>query len=58
MDAMKRGNIVPRARIEPASLAFRASVLTITPPKIPDVTHTYLSMWLLVSEDYIINYCF
>ena len=35
---MKMGNIAPRAEIEPTSLAFRASVLTITPPRIPYVT--------------------
>ena len=35
MDTTKMGNIVPRAGIEPASLAFQASVL---PCKLPDVT--------------------
>ena len=34
-----------RAGIEPTALAFRVSVLTITPPKLPDVI-TYLSMRL------------
>ena len=38
MGVMKMGNIVPTAGIEPTSLAFRASVLTITPHRIPDVT--------------------
>ena len=38
MGAMKIGNIVPIAGIERKSLAFRASVLTITPRRIPDVT--------------------
>ena len=33
---MKMGNIEPRAGVEPASLAFRASVFTITPPRLPD----------------------
>ena len=33
MGVMKMGNIVPRARIEPTSLAFHA-----TPPRLPDVT--------------------
>ena len=31
-------NIVPRTGIEPTSLAFPASVLTITPPRLSDVT--------------------
>ena len=31
------GNIVPRAGIESTSLAFQTSVLTITPPRLPDV---------------------
>ena len=35
---MKMGNIAPRARFEPTSLAFRASVLAITLSKVPDVT--------------------
>ena len=38
VDAMKMGNIVPRAGIEPTSLAFQASVLTITLHRLPDVT--------------------
>ena len=33
------GIIMPRAGIEPASLSFRTSVLTITPPRLPDVTN-------------------
>ena len=37
-DAMKMGNIVSRAEIEPTSLAFQASVLTIKPPRLHDVT--------------------
>ena len=32
---MKVGNIVPRARIEPTSLALQASVLSITPHRLP-----------------------
>ena len=35
---LKMGNIVSKARIEPTSLAFRASVLTITLPRLPDIT--------------------
>ena len=40
------GNIMPKAGIEATSLAFWASVLTITSPGLPDVTilptHTFL----------------
>ena len=32
------GTIAPRAGIEPKYLAFRVSVLTITPTRVPDVT--------------------
>ena len=35
---MKMGNITPRAGIEPTSLRSWVSVLTITPPRLPDVT--------------------
>ena len=35
---MKMGNIAPRAGIEPTSLAFQARLLTIIPPRLPDVT--------------------
>ena len=38
MDVMKIGNIVPRVGIKPTSLAFRASVKTITTCRLPDVT--------------------
>ena len=54
---VKMGKIVPRAVIEPTSLAFWAGVLTITPPTLPDVTHAYLPRLLLpwaVSADYYI----
>ena len=34
---MKMGNIAPRAGIKPTCLAFWASMLTITPPRLPDV---------------------
>ena len=36
---MKMGNIVPRAGIEPTSLAFRASVLTISPRSLSNMSH-------------------
>ena len=35
---MKIGNIAPRVGIEPTSLTFWASMLTITPPRFPDAT--------------------
>ena len=35
---VKKGNIVLKARIKPRFLVFRDSVLTITPPRFPDVT--------------------
>ena len=35
---MTMGNIQPRVGTEPTSLAFHTNVLTITPPKLPDVT--------------------
>ena len=38
MGVMRMGNIVPRAGIEPTSLAFQVSVLTITLPRLHDVT--------------------
>ena len=38
MEVMKIGNIVPRVRTEHTSLAFWASLLTITSPRLPDVT--------------------
>ena len=38
MGVIKIGNIVPRAGMEPTSLASLASVLTITPLRLPDVT--------------------
>ena len=45
---MKMGNTVPRAGHELTSLAFRCA--TITPCRLPDVTHAHLSMQLLASE--------
>ena len=38
MGVIKMRNIVPRAGIEPTSLAFQASVLTIKSPRLADVT--------------------
>ena len=38
MGVMEMGNIVLRVGIELTSLAFQASVLTITPPRLCDVT--------------------
>ena len=35
---IQKRNIVPKARIKPTYLAFWASVLTITPPRLVDVT--------------------
>ena len=43
---MEMGNIAPRVGIEPISLAFQASVLSIPPSRLPDVI-TDLSMQLL-----------
>ena len=34
----KMGNIVPRMGIEPTCLVFQVRVLTITPPRLPDIT--------------------
>ena len=38
MNVMKMGNIAPRVGIKLASLAFRASVLTTTAPRLPDAS--------------------
>ena len=49
----KMGNIMPREGDEPISRAFRASVLIITPCKLPcyhHYTYAYLSMPLLASK--------
>ena len=35
---MKTGDVAPRVEIKFTSLAFQASVLTITPPRFPDAT--------------------
>ena len=51
MGVMKMGNTALREGIEPTSQAFRASVLTITPPTLTDATTLstlYLPMWLHV----------
>ena len=39
---MKMGNNAYNVRIEPTSHAFGASVLTITPPRLPDVTTLFI----------------
>ena len=46
---MKIGNIVPRAGIEPISLAFQTTVLTISPRRLPDVTAIHTSPHLCSS---------
>ena len=38
MGVMKMGNIAPRDEIEPTPPAFWTSMLTITPPRLPDIT--------------------
>ena len=38
VDVMKMENIVPRVEIEPTALAFKATVLSITPLRFPYVT--------------------
>ena len=55
MGVMKKGNILPR--VEPTSLSFRTSVLTIIPPMFPDfiTLPMVVSMQLLaweISADY------
>ena len=40
VSVMKMGNSVPRARLKPTSLAFRACILPSTPHELPDVTTT------------------
>ena len=52
MGDMKMRNIVPRAGIETTSLAFRASVLTITPHRLPDITTIPTLLVPEVSADY------
>ena len=50
---MKMGHIVHKAGIKPTSLPFWASVLTITPPRLPychHYTHAHLFMWCFASE--------
>ena len=37
MTVMTMANIAPIAVLKPTSLAFRARVITITPPSLPDV---------------------
>ena len=54
MVVTKMGNSVPRAGIATTFLAFLASVLTITPPRLPKVsmptTDAYLYMEILARE--------
>ena len=38
MDVMKMGNSMPRVGTKLTPLAFQASMLSITPPRVPDVT--------------------
>ena len=38
MGMIKMGDVAPRVGIEPTSLAFQASVITIPPVRLPDVT--------------------
>ena len=61
MGVMKMGNIVPRAGIELTPLALLASVLPITPPRLPDVTNvpTPTCLWQLLADWYNSNnqYC-
>ena len=47
---IKMGNIVSRAGIKPTSVAFQASLLTIKPPRLSDVTMLPTPIWLLASE--------
>ena len=55
---MKQGNSVPKAGIESISFAYHASVLTITPLRLPDVTTLLTPTWAMqllageVSADY------
>ena len=46
---MTWGNISPTVGFEPTPLEFRASVLTITPPRLPDVTTLPMPTCLCVS---------
>ena len=52
MGVMKMGNTVPRVGLEPTSLAFWASVLSLHHVSFPDVTRisTPMSIQLLSSE--------
>ena len=51
MGVVKMGNIVPRVGIEPTTFSFWASILTITPRRLPDITilpmPTYLCAFML-----------
>ena len=43
---MKMGNIAARAVIEPTFVVFLASMLTITPCRLPDVSTLYLHVYV------------
>ena len=45
MGVMKMGNSVPQAGIEPIILTFQASVLTITPPRLPEISMLPTPTW-------------
>ena len=46
----KMGTIVPKVGIEPTSLVFQVYVLTITPPRLADVTTLPTPPYLMWSE--------
>ena len=54
---MEMGTIAPRAGVEPKSLAFQVSVLTITPPMFPDVTTIPTPAIRLVTQEVSADYC-
>ena len=49
---MKMGNKTPTVGVEPTSIAFQASALTFTPPRLPDVTVQRMptSLWFYLPE--------
>ena len=48
---MKIGKITPRARIELTSLVIWISVLTITPPRLPDVTTLRTTVYVVYAAE-------
>ena len=50
MGMKKMENIAPRVGIKPKSFAIRASVLTIIPYKLPDVSLLYPTLRVLVAH--------